>query len=112
VEQCKTIHICADFSEKDQIFTVHQDKLSPLELFALICIQEKELLYICIRIFNEFIRPARGSKQDGRMRYPLKNTFGIVSSKRDNNARKYLNNCWELDNYIFESKDKINENLE
>lgn len=54
VQGCKTIHICADFSEKEQTFTIHQDKLSPIELFALICIQERELLYICIRIFNEF----------------------------------------------------------
>jgi AAA15 family ATPase/GTPase len=56
VQQCKIIHICADFSEKDQSFTIQQDKLSPLELFTLICIQEQELLYICIRIFNEFER--------------------------------------------------------
>jgi AAA15 family ATPase/GTPase len=53
-QECSKIHICADFSEKAQTFTIHQDKLSPRELFALICIQEKELLYICIRIFNEF----------------------------------------------------------
>jgi AAA15 family ATPase/GTPase len=54
VQNCKVIHICAEFSEKEQTFTIDQGKLSPLELFALICIQEQELLYICIRIFNEF----------------------------------------------------------
>ncbi|MDR2456983.1 MAG: AAA family ATPase [Clostridiales Family XIII bacterium] len=122
VQQCKTIHICADFSEKEQTFTIHQDKLTPLELFALICIQEQELLYICVRIFNEFERndeelikkkvcPTNTCDIE-RMWYPLKNTFSIISSKRDSNARKYLNECREFDNYIFQTRDLISQNLE
>jgi predicted ATP-dependent endonuclease of OLD family len=123
VEQCKTVHICAEFSEKEQTFTIHQDKLSPLELFALICIQEQELLYICIRIFNEFERtdpertkrkicPTNSCEPDDRMRYPLKNTFSIISSKRDTNERKYLNDCREFDSYIFQPTEQISQNLE
>jgi predicted ATP-dependent endonuclease of OLD family len=122
IEQCQTIHICADFSEKEQTFTIYQDKLSPLELFALICIQEQELLYICIRIFNEFEKHcAENIEGKGcminmydikRKRYPLKNTFSIISSKRDSNVRKYLNECWEFDNYIFQPRDTISQNLE
>jgi predicted ATP-dependent endonuclease of OLD family len=46
------------------------------------------------------------------MWYPLKNTFSIISSKRDTNARKYLNDCRELDSFIFGSKEQISQNLE
>jgi predicted ATP-dependent endonuclease of OLD family len=46
------------------------------------------------------------------MRYPLKNTFSIISSKRDTNEWKYLNDCWEFDSYIFQPTDQISQNLE
>jgi len=104
---CKTICIKAEFSEKEQTFIVNQNELNPAELFALICIQEHELLYICIKIFNEFEKKAAD-----RMRYPLKNTFAILSSKRDTNERKYFNDCQEFDTYIFGEKDQTNQNME
>jgi predicted ATP-binding protein involved in virulence len=46
------------------------------------------------------------------MRYPLKNTFGIVSSERDTNKWKYLNDSQEFDTYIFQQKDEKTQNLE
>lgn len=106
-QQCKTIDIKAEFSEKEQTFIIDQTTFSPIELFVLICIQEHELLYICIKIFNEFER-----KTTERMRYPLKNTFSILSSKRDTNEWKYFNDFQEFDKYIFEEKDQINQNME
>ncbi|MDR0369238.1 MAG: AAA family ATPase [Candidatus Peribacteria bacterium] len=106
-QQCKTIDIKAEFSEKEQTFIIDKTTFSPIELFALICIQEHELLYICIKIFNEFER-----NTTERMRYPLKNTFSILSSKRDTNEWKYFNDFQESDKYIFEEKDQINQNME
>lgn len=106
----ETIHICAEFSEKDQMFIIDQSKLSPQELFALVCIQEQELLYICIRIFNQFKKNQEADNE--RMRYPLKNTFSVVSSERDMNKLKYLNNCHEFDTYIFQEKNEKDQNLE
>jgi energy-coupling factor transporter ATP-binding protein EcfA2 len=106
-KSCSTIRIPAKFSEKEQTFTIDQSQLNPIELFALICIQEQELLYICIKIFNEFERTTTE-----RMRYPLKNTFSILSSKRDTNQLKYFNDFQEFDTYIFKEKDSINQNME
>ena len=103
----KTINICAEFSEKEQMFTVNQENLSPIELFAMICIQEQELLHTCIRIFNEFEK-----KAEERMRYPLKNTFSILSSKRELHNRDYLNNSQEFDTYIFQEKNEEKQSLE
>jgi predicted ATP-dependent endonuclease of OLD family len=106
----ETIHICAEFSEKEQTFIIDQSKLTPQELFALVCIQEQELLYICIRIFNQFKKDNEADNE--RMRYPLKNTFSVVSSERDMNERKYLNDCQEFDTYIFQQKTEKNQNFE
>ena len=106
-QNIKTITINAEFSEKEQTFSVHQDLLSPMELFSVICIQEQELLHTCIRIFNEFEK-----KADERMRYPIKNTFAILSGKRTINERKYFNDFKEFDKYIFEERDQINQNME
>jgi hypothetical protein len=78
-----------------------------MEFFSLVCIQERELLYICINIFNK-----REKRKSEKLRYPLKNTFTILSSQRDLVERKYLNELQDFDNYIFRSSEETNINLE
>jgi predicted ATP-dependent endonuclease of OLD family len=55
--------------------------------------------------------PPQDNKEK-KMRYPQKNTFSIISSKRDTNQRKYLNDAQEFDSYIFQLKDHTSQNLE
>lgn len=105
--EIKEIHIKAEFDEKKQCFIVDKSSLSQMEFFSLVCIQEKELLYICMYIYNNFEKQSKEPK-----RYPLQNTFTIVSSRRDTVQRKYLNDAHDFDNYIFSKSDRINSNLE
>lgn len=105
--EIKEIKIKAEFNEKAQAFEVMKDSLTPMEFFSLICIQEKELLYICMYIYNKFEK-----KDSDEIRYPLNNTFSIISSQRDTVEWKYLNNIQDFDDYIFKRKDEINQNLE
>jgi len=105
--EIKEIRLKAEFDEKKQDFVIDKSALTPMEFFALVCIQERELLYICMYIYNKFER-----KNNERLRYPLKNTFTILSSKRDLVEWKYLNEFHDFDNYIFKTTEETNQNLE
>jgi hypothetical protein len=78
-----------------------------MEFFSLVCIQERELLYICTYIYNKWEK-----KDTESVRYPLKNTFTILSSQRDLVEWKYLNEFQDFDNYIFKTSEETNVNLE
>jgi hypothetical protein len=52
-KEIKQIRIKAEFDEKKQCFIIDKASLTPMEFFALVCIQEKELLYICMHIYNK-----------------------------------------------------------
>ena len=97
----------AEFDEKKQEFIIDKASLTPMEFFSLVCIQEKELLYICMYIYNKFER-----KSNDAMWYPLKNTFTILSSQRDLVEWKYLNELQDFDNYVFKKSEETNANLE
>lgn len=51
--------------------------MSDVENFMLYYIQHRELIQICMNIYNDFER-----KSSDRKRYPLKNTFAIIGSDR------------------------------
>ena len=106
-KEIKQIHIKAEFDEKTQSFIIDKSNLTPMEFFSLVCIQEKELLYICMSIYN-----TREKKPTDPIRYPLNNTFSIISSRRDLVERKYLNNVQDFDEYIFKNNSETNPNLE
>lgn len=105
--EIKEIHLKAEFDEKNQEFVIEKAALTPMEFFSLICIQERELLYICSYINNK-----RENKNWNALRLPLKSTFTILSSQRDSVEWKYLNEIQDLDNYIFKRKEENNANLE
>ena len=52
--EIKEIRIKAEFDEKNQTFIINKSALTPMEIFSLICIQERELLYICMHIYNKW----------------------------------------------------------
>ena len=105
--EIKEIRIKAEFDEKSQTFIIDKSALTPMEFFALVCIQERELLHICIDIHNN-----QEKKRWEKLRFPLKNTFTILSSQRDFVRRKYLNEMQDFDDYIFKCNDDANQNLE
>ena len=78
-----------------------------MEFFSLVCIQEQELLYVCMDIYNKYEK-----KKNDKPRYPLNNTFSVLSSSRNLIEWKYLNNIQDFDEYIFKNKNEINLNLE
>ena len=106
-DEIKEVRIKAEFDEKSQTFIIDKSSLTPMEFFSLVCIQEKELLYICMYIYNQ-----REKKSNERVWYPLNNTFAILSSRRDFTERKYLNEHQDFDDYIFKKNDEVNPNLE
>ena len=106
-KEIKKIHLKAEFDEKRQEFVIEKSALTPMEFFSLVCIQERELLYICSYIYNK-----REKKSSDVEWEPLRNTFTIISSKRDSVERKYLNEFQDFDNYIFKRKEENNTNLE
>ena len=85
--------------EKKQEFVIDKTTLTPMEFFSLVCIQEKELLYICTDIYNKYEK-----KKTDKPRYPLNNTFCILSSWRNLIERKYVNNLQDFDEYVFKNK--------
>lgn len=105
--EIKEIRIKAEFDEKKQCFIIDKSSLSQMEFFSLVCTQEKELLYICMYIYNNFEKKAKEQKW-----YPLMNTFTILSSQRDLVQWKYLNESQDFDDYIFRKNDETNANLE
>jgi len=105
--EIKEIRLKAEFDEKKQEFIIDKTSLTPMEFFSLVCIQERELLYICMHIYNKWER-----KSSDPIRYPLKNTFTILSSQRDLVEWKYLNEFQDFDNYIFKRSEETNVNLE
>ena len=105
--EIKEIRITAEFDEKHQCFVIDKSTLTPMEFFSLVCTQERELLYICMNIYNK-----RERKKNENMRYPIKNTFTILSAQRDSVWWKYLNEFHDFDNYIFKRADDTNINLE
>ena len=105
--EVKEIRIKADFDEKKQCFIIDKSALTPMEFFSLVCTQERELLYICMHIYNKWER-----KSSEQLWYPLNNTFTILSSQRDLVEWKYLNELQDFDNYIFKKNDETNANLE
>ena len=105
--EIKEIRIKADFNEKKQCFEVDKSSLTPMEFFSLVCTQERELLYICMHIYNKWEK-----KSNERLWYPLNNTFTILSSQRDLVGQKYLNEVQDLDNYIFKVSEETDLNLE
>ena len=105
--EIKEIRLKAEFDEKKQEFIIDKAALTPMEFFSLVCIQERELLYICMYIYNRFEKKASEA-----MWYPLKNTFTILSSQRDLVEWKYLNELQDFDNYIFKRSEETNVNLE
>ena len=106
-DDIKEIRIKAEFDEKKQNFIVDRSSLTPMEFFSLVCIQERELLYICMYIYNKWEK-----KENEIMWYPLNNTFTILSSQRDLVEWKYLNELQDFDNYIFKKSEESNSNLE
>ena len=74
-DEIKEVRIKAEFDEKSQTFIIDKSSLTPMEFFSLVCIQEKELLYICMYIYNQWEK-----KPNERVWYPLNNTFTILSS--------------------------------
>ena len=106
-DEIKEIRIKAEFDEKSQRFIVDRDSLSSMEYFSLVCIQEKELLYICMNIYNN-----REKNDKDNLWYPLNNTFAVLSSQRDLLEWNYLNDIQDFDNYVFKKHDEINQNLE
>ena len=106
-DEIKEIRLKAEFDEKKQCFIVDKESLTPMEFFSLVCTQEKELLYICMYIYNKWLK-----KPNEKKRYPLKNTFTILSSKRDLVQWQYLNDVQDFDNYIFKRNDDTNLNLD
>ena len=105
--EIKEIRLKAEFDEKKQEFVIDKAALTPMEFFCLVCIQERELLYICTYIYNKWEK-----KNADRIRYPLKNTFTILSSQRDLVEWEYLNAFQDFDNYIFKRSEETNVNLE
>jgi hypothetical protein len=105
--EVKEIRIKADFNEKKQCFEIDKSALTPMEFFSLVCTQERELLYICMHIFNNWEK-----KASERLWYPLNNTFTILSSQRDLVGWKYLNEVQDFDNFIFKTSEETNGNLE
>ena len=105
--EIKEIRLKAEFDEKKQEFIIDKAALTPMEFFSLVCIQERELLYICMYIYNKFEK-----KANEPVWYPLKNTFTILSSQRDLVEWKYLNEIQDFDNYIFKKSEEVNVNLE
>lgn len=105
--EIKEVVLQAEFDEKNQNFIINKDNLTPMEFFSLVCIQEQELIYICTQIHNK-----REKKADENIRYPLNNSFSILSSQRDLVERKYLNQFQDFDDFIFKKKEEINQNLE
>ena len=57
--------------------TLRKQKFTPQQNFLLSYLQHIELIQICMSIYNDFERPA-----DVRKRYPLKNTFALLSAQR------------------------------
>ena len=51
--EVKQIRIKAEFDEKTQNFIIDKPALTPMEFFSLVCTQERELLYICMHIYNK-----------------------------------------------------------
>ena len=105
--EIKEIRLKAEFDEKKQEFIIDKSALTPMEFFCLVCVQERELLYICINIFNKWER-----KNSENLRSPLYNTFTILSSQRDLVEWKYLNEIQDFDNYIFKKSEESNINLD
>lgn len=105
--EIKEIRLKAEFDEKKQEFVIDKSTLTPMEFFCLVCIQERELLYICTYIYNKWEK-----KKIDRIRYPLRNTFTILSSQRDLVEWEYLNEFQDFDNYIFKRSEDTNINLE
>ena len=105
--EIKEIRIKADFNEKQQCFEIDKSALTPMEFFSLVCTQERELLYICMHIYNNWEK-----KSSERLWYPLNNTFTILSSQRDLVGWKYLNEIQDFDNFIFKTSEETNWNLE
>ena len=106
-DEVKEIRIKAEFDEKKQCFEIDKSALTPMEFFSLVCVQERELLYICMHIFNRWEK-----KSKERLWYPLNNTFTVLSSQRDLVEWKYLNEAQDFDNYIFKTNEETNPNLE
>lgn len=106
-DEIKEIRIKSEFDEKKQEFIINKPALTPMEFFSLVCIQEKELLYICMDIYNKYEK-----KKNDKPRYPLKNTFCILSSWRNLIEREYLNKLQDFDDYVFKNKNEVNLNLE
>ena len=105
--EIREIRIKADFNEKKQCFEIEKSSLTPMEFFSLVCTQERELLYICMHIHNNWEK-----KANERLWYPLNNTFTILSSQRDLVWWKYLNEIQDFDNYVFKTSEEIDTNLE
>ena len=105
--EIKEIRMKAEFDEKNQEFIIDKSQLTPMEFFSLVCIQENELLYICVNIYNNWEK-----KPWDKPRYPLNNTFCVLNSWRDLVEWKYLNNVQDFDEYIFKNKNDTNPNLE
>ncbi len=104
--EIKEIRIKATFDEKKQEFIIEKSTLTPMEFFSLVCVQERELLYICTYIHNI------QHKNNEELWPSLKNTFTILSSQRDLVEWQYLNELQDFDNYIFKRSEESNVNLE
>jgi len=105
--EIKEIRLKAEFDEETQEFIIDKAALTPMEFFSLVCIQERELLYICMHIYNKYEKKAKEP-----MWYPLKSTYTILSSQRDLVEWKYLNELQDFENYVFKRSEETNVNLE
>ena len=105
IEHYQTITLKSEFSEKEQSFQIATNWLDDTEKFIFQCLTHQELFYILIKIHNE--------EEVGNTHWEqIKNTFSILSSKRDTNELTYFNNFSDFDNYIFNERTSINQNME
>ena len=74
-----TLHVSFSLNFADRTMTLDTAHMSDVERFMLYYIQHRELIQICMNIYNDFAR-----KSSERKRYPLKNTFAIIGSDRAN----------------------------
>lgn len=74
-----TLQVSLSLNFTDRTMSLDTSHMSDVERFMLYYIQHRELIQICMNIYNDFER-----KSSDRKWYPLKNTFAIIGSDRAN----------------------------
>lgn len=76
-----TLHLSFTIDFAQRTMSLDTSTMSDVEHFMLYYIQHRELIQICMNIYNDFER-----KESEPKRYPLKNTFAIIGSDRTENV--------------------------